>query len=920
MAIVKKMFLAYYPFLIFLFILSLFFFRELGPQKEMFSYGDRNPFPSNFQMGWEKIKFSWDEQTPGISVAPGPIIFETFLTLASGNNGSVAQKINFILPLFLAFCSIYFVMGKLGIRSPWAKLIGGLIFAINPTAMGEIRGGAINTLYCTVFIPLIFWFLYQILWQEKNNLKNFLWLGVFSFLAFSFSDHIIIFIALFVFIFFLMKIFLGHEQGWLKKFIFSAFFLIIIVVVFNISYLFDYFNLATKAINSTGQNLAQKQMFADLFTSYAHIKPLEILRLGGGGFYEKMFGGKFWSLAGFIIPILFVLGLFKGFIRKEEKPVKYFLLLLFVAVLAFILAVHWRLLDWLFKFFPLLFRFRNTARLNLLLGFVFGVFTAGGIEWAIAKAKNSSSKLKYTIFIFIFLLLPIYLLSIKPILFGTILSGKNQQTQTLPDYYQKIFNYLKEDREKNGMARSFWFPWNQQVSRNISWQDPMPVGLLIGYGQYTTSNYVNIINQLYEFLAQNKNESAEKIFQLLDVKYIVVDRRAEPSDPEIKNGSVYLTPTLSGDPKKFEEIIKNFGNYQLIKGSDDFAVYVNPKIKNEEIKMFNDYDSFITYNPNNSLGILLDNKIDLSNAFELKTDKKFLENNDFYSLQSSPILVEEKFNQKTLDEKIWKADWNNQVLPAGKIILDADHQGIGLKTAIGPQQTIETNLQLDNTNNNEGNASIRVEDSGRYGFGLGFDFESGSSAPILHFHAKDNLGSWTKDLGRWDLEKHNYQFIRAENKIKLLIDNKEIINEDFNLDNELNFGIQNSRRQKITIDKFLVEDLNKNIVFAPKDKKDEKAQSINFSKKNEQNYIINNPAARYLALLRPFSSGWEAKIGHQTIKSFEINDWANGFDPGKTRGEVKIFYQPNKNRSLAILINFAIIIGACLYCAKKNNE
>lgn len=582
----------------------------------MMGYGDCWPFPETARQAFQAFFSAWHQQNPGLDMPVVTVIsfltfFEGVLITLLGGNAVLAQRLFHWLPLPLAFVMMYWALGILT-KSRVAKFVASFIYSCNLVSIGELLGGYPGSLYVHAIFPVLVVKLYGIYvgikGQETGDRKKVKkdWL-VFSLLlaiAYIFSDHVLIIIAPFFILFLLALLISKGIKGVIGGIglIFGSG-----VLVFLLTFPYTYFYLRTAFPFLYGESLRQEVLeflLGNVRDSYRTWTLGDVVRIGGSS-YVKLYGQSFeWAEFGYVLPLLAAIPLL---FKNNWSAKKIFVILVsgFLSAVTtyFIYATHryWTLP--LFERFPILFRFRNTARPSLFLAFCYAPLIALTIDgwvsgvgrWLFLKKIDSSSDPcgrqnfwrgqapRLQIMVALLKLLPLAVLIVclfyyyKPFFSGDLTFEKNRgkDAYRITPIYYEIADFLNQKHEEEGFFRTLWLPWNhEEALMKLRYLDPYTFSVPINYGAYKNSSYTQYLLDSYRALADEETGEWGKVIGPASVRYIVLNLDSkETGRARAEYG--YQTPYLLGAAGDYRRILDGQKDLNLVKETEHYRIYEN---------------------------------------------------------------------------------------------------------------------------------------------------------------------------------------------------------------------------------------------------------------------------------------------------------------------------------------------------------
>ncbi len=453
--------------------------------------------------------------------------------------------------------------------------------------VAEMAGGFEGNLYIPAFFPIFILLLYRMFQGSlkgvpfKRPLLQYLALLTLSYVL---SDHVLILLIPFWLIFLAAPLLVVKINRF--RYVIKNFLILLIsnslIFILSAYHAYGYLRLALPYFGS--KNLPPDVIpffVTNIWDTYWRMTLGNTLRLGGSYFSDFFGGNDFWARAGFVLPAAsFSWFLFKENRRGLKVKLGLFFSLFSLAVALFIFLTSRGITLSLFKFLPLLFRFRNPSRLSLLLAFLYTPLLALTLSaWFSRLTAFWRLKKRHLFFIFLGLLL----------LFGSALiyyfkgffSGDFTLSQHrgnrfwIGDRYYRVSEFIQEKQREAGPFRTAYFPWtHEETEVKLFWLDPYALGLPITWGAYVRHDYFHYVNQVFKDVAEDKNSRLGELLAEGGVKYVVLNSESGESGRALYRFD-YQTPWLLGSFDDISRIVSGHSELKLIKQIEGFRVYEN---------------------------------------------------------------------------------------------------------------------------------------------------------------------------------------------------------------------------------------------------------------------------------------------------------------------------------------------------------
>lgn len=560
-------------------ILFGFAFRNLDTDF-LLAYGDAVPFPKTYSQAFSAFFSSWDIRSPGLYMPQIPVLssltfLEGVLIFIFGENPARAQAVFHWLPLPLAFISIYWFLGKLGL-SRSAKFLAGFIYSANLVAVGEVLGGFEGSLYVQALFPILLYLLYAFYNSKSFEPKIVVSFSLVLSFAYLLSDHVLIFLIPFAVIFtvgmFLKRRFYSWMLFWTV-----AVFLVILLTLFHTYY---YFSVAFPFLSGGLRSEVVKSLTNDVIDTYNHVGLLTAFTVGGR-YFANIFGtSKVWEYTGILLPLIsFSWVLFPA--NRQKKKLIVGAIFTVGALLTVYMLTNTRLNHvYDFQKLPFLFRFRNPSRFWLFLTFCYGILSGLTVDAFISYFNTMNNRFNLFLKVFSWFIISIVFFSygsyFHPFFSGDFTLSKNRSAgYVISKKYLDIGSWVAIQHLEQPFFRDLWIPWNHEESEvKLYWLDPYAYAVPINYGSYIQNDYLKGLVKNYENLANEKEPLIAKSLASAGIKYIFLNTDSMAVGRAVFEYA-YHTPWLNGLPGDWRRILRGTAGIKYLRDISGYEVYLN---------------------------------------------------------------------------------------------------------------------------------------------------------------------------------------------------------------------------------------------------------------------------------------------------------------------------------------------------------
>ncbi len=557
------------------------------------AFGDLAPFPESWRQGFTDFLYAWRDISFGIYRHPGNItnLLQSSLIFIF-RSPLVAQKIYiaFILP-FVAFQTSRHLLKKhFEAQNNVFLFITGLFYAFSPAMITEFVGG---TQYSTMLIFAVFPYLAELtldILAEKSSKSVYALILVLTLLL-SIDIHLLIIYGIFVGITCVIFLIDAAKSKTLSKLLIQMVilcFAVVLSITANPIYLLSNFSIINPPVQpdaNVGFTNNFLTFLIDVKYTYSRSSFLNTIRLGNNLSDFRYTGFSLWTTPFLIISLVTLIYSLIS-IKKADVKKRVFILGYIVTSL-FIYLTYLRYTYPIFVRLPLLFIFRNPAKLTLLNSLFFLIcFYNAFCRIDFKQHKFFASIFTFSILIYIW---PIFLLDRG-------LSYTRSEFNITKDFYQ-IQKAIAGDA-KTEEYRSIWIPSTYEAnSIKLTWIDRKRIEDQLGFSEFTTDNYGGyIVKAISDAILNNDKELFNNLIKSANVQYIVLTKD-DKDNVEIQK--FYSTVSITSGYKKLDEILNE---NKVIYENGIYKVY---KVDNVPAILYTVHNvNMFNYKLNNSVNIL----------------------------------------------------------------------------------------------------------------------------------------------------------------------------------------------------------------------------------------------------------------------------------------------------------------------------
>lgn len=360
---------------------------------------------------------------------------------------------NFVIPMDIVqklilsaiiFLSAYTMYRIVPVKSLYARLLAGVIYALNPFVYDRLMAGHWGFLLAYSLTPLVLWAFYKLYSQPRRRHLAYAVL-LWSLAVLASSHHTVILGLLFVC---LGLFFVRSKRSFLY-----ALATIASVLLLNLWWIIPAYSIDGSRVNFSLEHFYAFATRGDL----AHGLWFNMLALQGfwhdGWQSIKDFFG-YWPLLVMVwlLPVLVGLGGISRYIQNHRKLL---LGLLLASLLSLIFAAGpnpavWQLNTWLYEHIPALSGLREPQKLLSLLALTYAVLAALGMDLLIKYKKKLAAGLGIVAVM-------ATILMARPMLWGT--NGQLETTR-YPASWHQFYAHLQNDGQS---SKAIVLPWELYV-------------------------------------------------------------------------------------------------------------------------------------------------------------------------------------------------------------------------------------------------------------------------------------------------------------------------------------------------------------------------------------------------------------------------------------------------------------------------
>ena len=493
------------------------------------------------------------QQTSGMGYGA---VFLAMLGALLGDNGEWTQKVFYLSLVPIGLISAYYLLGRLGIRSRVARLLGAFSYGVSPIAIGQFAGGP-GQMATIAGLPLLILTTIRLTDDSGHRARYSLVLGLLLGIITSFNLYFpLIFapIAAAIWMY-------GFVQNPLPNK--SLRVALLFIFSFALTFLLDL--PATLPVLSTAMNSQEatssaftgrsvQGLASDMNQCYRESKPINLLRFAGNicGVPALWELPENSHLAPFslILPIFAFIALL--LIRRDSLVKRSVLAFAGLAIFIILLVwlIHLGAASALFTRMPVLFVFRNPVKLMKFLPLTYAPLVglvADRLQSTLYQNIHQRSTSIRSL-LMIFAVLGVYAVGCLGLAVNswTVTTGDMGLTQifgntfVVPPIFHQAADWLADQRNRDDSARIWWLPFDYTTQLRL-WSLParsisLPGGLNIVQGAVTDS----VTNATYaavvlNTLCMSKTDRLGALLAPANVKYVMLDLSSRQTEL-CKNG------------------------------------------------------------------------------------------------------------------------------------------------------------------------------------------------------------------------------------------------------------------------------------------------------------------------------------------------------------------------------------------------
>ncbi|MEM2405814.1 MAG: hypothetical protein QXR05_11830, partial [Candidatus Methanomethylicia archaeon] len=474
-------------------------------------------------------------------------LFIAFISLISGMNPLIAQKMLFIHPLASSL-SMYYFISKYISRNPAIALVGSVIYAYGPPT--SYNYGWIFFGWNQFIIPLLFSSLLSLI--RNGLLKNMIMFSILLSISISLNLHYAIPILLSTFLLVLLSL----RSFWSLRILLLYISSLPLALIINPS-------ITIVLLSLLGFKPVESIYFTPRMIEF-------MLNYSGFTMVNAFTSCSFIPLSmfkplGFIFPIF----AFSSLIMVRDKALKSLILslsLTYILLVFFCLNVVYEspIFKWLFHNFPPLRALRGIHGPSFLVWILISML----IPLTLSRISRYKHILCLILIVSFYIYEPVYITQSL-----TSFANLGVNIPENPKVYGEIIDWLRE----NCNGRYFAVPYIHTAWLNLPSYPYMfmPVGLgssryVYGYVAFTSSMFIH-----------NLTDNLSSMLRPANVKHILLLKIKEPIPSSLNVGDVrttnqYLTQGLiAGNIVDIEEILESQKNIKPIVLRDEYTIYEN---------------------------------------------------------------------------------------------------------------------------------------------------------------------------------------------------------------------------------------------------------------------------------------------------------------------------------------------------------
>jgi hypothetical protein len=529
---------------------------------------------------------SWQYQGLGraIDFDYRELIFAALAALLR-DNGEVTQKVFYLSLLPIAALSMYFMLRFLGVRSRIARVVGALVYGINPVTIGQFTG-APGQLVTIALLPLLLIGVFEVVEQRGMRLQGTLLLGVTIAIITSFNPYFPLIIAPLVLLAWVYSLALTPQKkvglGVTLAFGMSLALSFLLTLPATLPTLSLLLSSSQQASIGTFVGDSLPTLLSQTQTCYSISTPLQLFRTVGNPCTPDSWLGYsnnlLWPQLGLILPFLSFGALLA--LPQESSRRRYVLLFSALGLIVILSAwsIHLEIPLSLFKRFQFLFLLRNPVKITMFLPLAYGPligFTVDGLQRGLSQrvASRTPGKSRRGAWLIagVYLVGSLSLVGYNwPMLTGDLaLSRAFENDHVVPPLYYIANDWMSERRQQGGFFRTLWLPFDHYTQVRLS-TDSSGVSAIDEESGITNAADLKYVNFVLTALCQKQTNRLGALLAPATVKYIVVDLTSQQTGGCQVSG---LEP--HGAPDVFVTLLANQSDLQEIVRNQEWVVFEN---------------------------------------------------------------------------------------------------------------------------------------------------------------------------------------------------------------------------------------------------------------------------------------------------------------------------------------------------------
>ncbi len=596
------------------------------------AFGDLAPFPESWSKGFTDFIFAWRDIAFGVYRHPGniTILLQSLMVLFFGS-ALIAQKVYviYLLPFIAFWSSRYLLKKHFAAKNDSILFLTTFFYTYSPTMLTEFVGGTqYSTMLFFSFFPLLTALTLNIIVAGKRAdgvvssvYKSSLGLLLLLSLLLSINVQVLLIYGIFfgiALIFSSSKKLNNRIIHIIKKGIIVSI-IIVLAMIANPIYTLSNFTIInpTPQIESDAGFINSYSTFLnDVKYTYSRSSFLNTIRLGGNLSDFKYTRLTYWTIPFLLLSVITLLYSIYSFSKADNVTRIFYAGYILVSL--FIYLTYLEYTHSIFLNFPVLFVFRNPAKLTLLNTVFFYVCLFNALRsLGIFLKRFNLTKLFY-IGTFITVIMYIW-----PIFLADRGLAATREDFSIPHEYYTINEVIKNDAKSNE-PRTIWLPSTyERHSIKLTWIDRTRVEDQLGLNEFSTDNFgSNIVKSINNSIVDDDKELFNKLLTAANVQYIILTKDKETSTQfnefydvsSLQSGYMLLDRFLSDN-----NVIYDSQYYKVYKLDTTPLLYSVTKINEINFKIGSSRSILNDYYKNYSLPLVKKNS-QVADIITAKTD------------------------------------------------------------------------------------------------------------------------------------------------------------------------------------------------------------------------------------------------------------------------------------------------------------